>query len=123
MYESTRQVHTSPVAEYGEGKTGLRRAFFRERVLIIRERVLGLMQRVKQPNGQSGEVEELISLICQGGRLEVKDGQLWVAPVEVARRFGDQIRRLKPEILLALGHCPKCGRELTVKIEEASSGH
>ncbi len=50
----------------------------------------------------------------------VKDGQLLVGPKEVARRFGDQIRRLKPEILLALGHtlCPVCGRKLMIESGE-----
>jgi len=71
---------------------------------------------------QENEVEKLLSLIFQSrGQVEVKDGQLWVAPVELARKFGDQIRRLKPEILLALGHCPNCAKELVVKVEEASS--
>jgi hypothetical protein len=71
---------------------------------------------------QENEVENLLSLIFQSrGEVAVKDGQLWVAPVEIARRFGDQIRKLKREILIALGHCPVCARELIVKVEEASS--
>jgi hypothetical protein len=74
---------------------------------------------------QENEVEKLLSLIFQSrGEVAVKDGQLWVAPVEIARKFGDQIRKLKPEILLTLGHCPVCAGELIVKIEdiEAYSG-
>src|SRR5262245_5276702 len=81
------------------------------------------MQHMKQSNGQSTEVEKLISLIFQGGRIEIKDGQLWVAPVEIARRFSDQIKRLKSDLLLALGHCPKCGRELASKVEKDLFGH
>jgi hypothetical protein len=77
--------------------------------------VLHLMQYMKQQN----EVENLLSLIFQSrGQVAVKDGQLWVAPVEIARKFGDQIRKLKPEILLAFGHCPVCARELVSKIED-----
>jgi hypothetical protein len=73
------------------------------------------MQYMKQQN----EVENLLALIFQsGGEVVVKDGQLWVAPVEIAKRFGDQIRKLKPEILIALGHCPVCARELIVKVED-----
>lgn len=69
------------------------------------------------------EVEKLLSLIFQsGGQVMVKDGQLWVGPPELARTFGDQIKRLKPEILIALGCCLVCGRELTVKVEETSWG-
>ena len=47
----------------------------------------------------------------------VKDGQLLVGPGKIARRFGDQIKRLKPEILLALGHCPICSGNLVVQVE------
>lgn len=71
---------------------------------------------------QQNEVEKLLSLIFQsGGQVMVKDGQLLVGPGDVARRFGEQIRRLKPEILIALGHCPICSRELVVKVEKGSS--
>jgi hypothetical protein len=66
----------------------------------------------------NNEVEKLLSLIYQGGQIKVENGQLLVAPVEIARKFGDQIRRLKPEILLALGHCPICAKELVNKIEK-----
>ena len=69
------------------------------------------------------EVEKLLSTICQGGQIKIEGGQLFVSPPEIARRFGDQIRKLKPEILIALSHCPVCAKELVVKIEEASSGH
>lgn len=73
------------------------------------------MQHMKQQN----EVENLLSLIFQSrGEVAVKDGQLLVAPVEIARKFGDQIRRLKPEILIALGHCPVCAKELVSKVEK-----
>ena len=73
---------------------------------------------------QQNEVEKLLSLIFQSrGQIEVKDGQLWVGPVEIARRFGEQIKKLKPEILLALGHCPTCARELIVENREGPTGH
>lgn len=63
------------------------------------------------------EVKNLLSLIWQGGEVRVEGGHLLVSPPSLAAKFADQIRRLKPEILLALGHCPKCGAELIVKIE------
>jgi hypothetical protein len=64
------------------------------------------------------ETENLLSLIFQsGGTVQVSNGQLLVGPVALAQRFGDQIRRLKPEILLALGHCPICASKLIVKME------
>ncbi len=76
------------------------------------------MLHMKQP-----ETENLLALIFQsGGQVMVKDGQLLVGPAQVARRFGDQIKRLKPEILIALGHCPICAGELVSKIEETSTG-
>jgi hypothetical protein len=68
------------------------------------------------------DVEKLISLICQGGQIAVRDGFLMVTPPAIAARFADQIRRLKPDILLALGYCPVCAAELVVKMEEASWG-
>jgi hypothetical protein len=68
------------------------------------------------------EIEKLLSAICQGGQIKVENGQLLVAPVEIARKFGDQIRKLKPEILIALGHCPVCARELVVKVEGMFNG-
>jgi len=72
---------------------------------------------------QQNEVEKLLSLIFQsGGQVMVKDGQLLVGPAQVAKKFGDQIKRLKPEIMIALGHCPICVGELIVKIEETSTG-
>lgn len=65
------------------------------------------------------EVENLLSLIFQsGGQVMVKDGQLLVGPPELAKKFGDQIRKLKPEILLALGHCLVCTEKLISKVEE-----
>lgn len=65
------------------------------------------------------EVEKLLSLFYQaGGQIKVENQQLFVAPVEIAGRFKDQIIKLKPEILIALGHCPICSRELVVKVEE-----
>jgi hypothetical protein len=64
------------------------------------------------------EVEKLLSLIYQGGQIKIENSQLFVSPPEIARKFGEQIKKLKPEILIAFGHCPVCGRELTVKIEE-----
>jgi hypothetical protein len=64
------------------------------------------------------EVEKLLSLIYQGGQIKIEGGQLFVSPPEIARKLGDQIRKLKPEILIALGHCPNCARELVVKIED-----
>ncbi len=68
---------------------------------------------------QQNEIEKLLSLIFQsGGQVMVKDGQLLVGPAQVAQRFGDQIKRLKPEILIALGHCPICAGELVGKIEK-----
>lgn len=68
------------------------------------------------------ETEKLLSLIYQAsGQIKIEDGQLLVFPPSIAQRFGDQIRRLKPEILLALGHCPGCGQVLTVKIEERTN--
>jgi hypothetical protein len=76
------------------------------------------MKQMKQTN----ETENLLSLIYQSGaRLEVKNGLLWVDPQTVAQQFGDQIRRLKPEIVLAFGYCPVCLGELTVKVEKTSS--
>lgn len=69
---------------------------------------------------QKNEVENLLSLIFQsGGKVEVKDDQLLVGPVSLAKRFGDQIKRLKPEIMKALGHthCPVCGSKLIVETE------
>jgi len=80
------------------------------------------MKQVKQ-----SETEKLLALIFQAGaQVEAKstDGQpvLLIGPPEIARRFGDQIRQLKSQILKALGHCPKCGRELNIKIEESSTG-
>jgi hypothetical protein len=71
--------------------------------------------------GIATEVEKLLSTICQGGQIKIEGGHLFVSPPEIARKFGDQIKRLKPEILIALGHCPVCTRELVVKVEEASS--
>jgi hypothetical protein len=68
------------------------------------------------------DVEKLISLICQGGEIAVRDGFLMVTPPAIANKFGDQIRKLKPEILLALGHCPVCAAELVVKVEESGIG-
>lgn len=77
------------------------------------------MKQMKQQN----EVENLLSLIFQsGGQVMVKDGQLLVGPPELAQKFGDQIRRLKPEILIAFNHCPKCGYELSIKIEDLPWG-
>lgn len=63
------------------------------------------------------EVEKLLSLICQGGEIKVAGGQLLVSPPAIAQKYGEQIRKLKPKILLALGHCPKCATELITKIE------
>jgi hypothetical protein len=64
------------------------------------------------------EVEKLLSLFYQaGGQIKVENQQLFVAPAKIAQRFGEQIKKLKPEILLALGHCPVCVGRLTVKIE------
>lgn len=73
----------------------------------------------------TSEVEKLLSLFYQaGGQIKVENQQLFVSPPEIAKRFGEQIKKLKPEILLTLGHCPTCARELVVKIEdiEAYSG-
>ncbi len=68
---------------------------------------------------QQNEVEKLLSLIFQsGGQVMVKDDQLLVGPAELARRFGDQIKRLKPEIMIAFDHCPVCNHELAIRVEE-----
>lgn len=64
------------------------------------------------------ELNNLLSLLFQDARTVVKDGRLLVPP-EIAKRFGDQIKKFKPEILLALGHCPICGRELVVEVGQA----
>ena len=72
---------------------------------------------------QRNEVENLLALIFQsGGQVIVKDGQLLVGPKGIARRFGDQIRRLKPDLIQALGHthCPVCGRELVIESGQLS---
>ncbi len=67
----------------------------------------------------TNEVENLLSLIFQsGGQVMVKDGQLLVGPVALAQKFGDQIKRLKPEIMIAFGHCPVCNYELALRVEE-----
>src|SRR5262245_24693250 len=66
------------------------------------------------------DVEKLISLICQGGQIAVKDGFLMVTPPAIAARFADRIRELKPQILLALGHCPVCVQELVVEVGQIS---
>lgn len=62
------------------------------------------------------ELNNLLSLIFQDGRTKIENGSLLVPP-EIAKRYGDQIRRFKPEILLALGYCPVCAKKLVVKIE------
>lgn len=60
-----------------------------------------------------GEIEKLLSLIYQaGGQVMAKDGHLFVTPPAIAQRFGEQIKKFKPEILLSLGHCPTCAGEL-----------
>lgn len=61
------------------------------------------------------ELNNLLALIFQDARTVVKDGRLMIPP-EIAKRFGDRIRKFKPEILLALGHCPECGGSLTVEV-------
>lgn len=59
------------------------------------------------------ETQNLLSLLYQAGaELQIKDGLLLVGPPAIAQKFGERIKRLKPEIMLALGHCPKCGEEL-----------
>jgi hypothetical protein len=69
------------------------------------------------------ETENLLSLIFQsGGTVKVENGKLLVGPVSLAQKFGDQIRRLKPEILLALGHCPECGEKLVFEVTEDHYG-
>lgn len=65
---------------------------------------------------QKNELENLLSLLIQDARTAVKDGRLLI-PSEIAKRWGDQIRKHKPEILLALGFCPECGAKLIVEIE------
>lgn len=61
------------------------------------------------------ELNNLLSLLFQDARTVVKDGRLLVPP-EIAKRFGDQIRKHKPEIMIALGFCPECGGSLTVEV-------
>ena len=68
------------------------------------------------------ELDNLLFTILRGGQIKIENGQLLVAPVEIARRFGDQIRKFKTEILIAYGHCPVCAGELTVKIEKDQTG-
>lgn len=64
------------------------------------------------------EIEKLFSLFYQaGGQIKIEGGQLFVSPPEIAKRFGDQIKKLKREILIAFDHCPVCAGSLTVKIE------
>lgn len=70
----------------------------------------------------SKELNNLLSLIFQDGRTTVVDGRLLV-PSEIAKRFGDQIRRFKPQIMVAFGCCPQCGGELVFKVEESWLGH
>jgi hypothetical protein len=65
------------------------------------------------------ETDNLLSLIFQSdGTVKVENGQLLIGPVALAQRFGDQIRRLKPEILIALGCCPICAEKLIVEVGE-----
>lgn len=68
---------------------------------------------------QESDVEKLLSNLFQAGaELRVEDGFLLVGPPDLAQRFGEEIRRLKAEILLALGHCPICAGELRAEIGE-----
>lgn len=66
---------------------------------------------------ETKEVENLLALILQSGQMAIRDGQLLV-PSAIAQRYGDQIRKLKPAIMITLGHCPECGEELVVKVED-----
>jgi len=71
---------------------------------------------------KQSETENLLALIFQsGGQVMVEDNQLLVGPPSIAGRFGDQIRKLKPEILLSLGHCPVCAGSLTVEVRVIES--
>lgn len=64
------------------------------------------------------DTENLISNLLHGGRLEVQGGKLLVSPSSLANLYREEITRLKPEIMLRLGHCPICGRDLVIKIED-----
>jgi hypothetical protein len=66
----------------------------------------------------TNEAETLLSLIYQAdGQVKVESGQLLIGPVTLAKKFSDQIRKLKPEILVSLGHCPICAGKLIVEME------
>jgi hypothetical protein len=64
------------------------------------------------------KVDTLISLISKSGQILVRDGQLFVSPPALAKQYGDQIRSLKPEIMIALGYCPICAGDLIIMIED-----
>lgn len=72
---------------------------------------------VRPRKSMNSEVENLISNLLIGGRIEIKDGKLLVSPRSTAEFFRKEITRLKPEILIYLSHCPICASGLVVKIE------
>lgn len=72
--------------------------------------------------GKQEKAERLLALLLQGGgEIKIEKGKLLVRPPGLAQKLANQIRELKPEILIALWRCPVCLAEL--EMEALPSGN
>ncbi len=71
----------------------------------------------------------LDKLFDEGLRIKVEEGRLIIGPADLARKYADQIREYKSELLLLGAYCPECLAPLKVTqtadviFRECPSGH
>lgn len=71
-----------------------------------------------KPSSKRAQTAKLLALLWQArATIKIDSGRLLIGPPQVAKMHGDQIRALKPWLVLAIGHCPECLAELDYKIE------